>query len=82
MKLQFLEMRYLFMLYGNNSNGFSYSPDRSYDVDRFNPSTRANYPTSYNPNGYYSPDRSYDVDRFNPSTASNYKYFDPCKTYR
>lgn len=62
------------MLYGNSSNGFSYSPDRSRDVDRFNPSTRGNYPTSYNTNGYYSPDRSYDVDRYNPSTRKNY----PC----
>lgn len=44
---------------------------------RFNPSTRANYPTSYNPNGYYSPDRSRDVDRFNPSTKANYSYYNP-----
>ena len=29
--------------YGNNGNGYSYSPDRSRDVDRFNPSTKANY---------------------------------------
>lgn len=29
--------------YGNSSNGFSYSPDRSRDVDRFNESTRSNY---------------------------------------
>ena len=43
------------MMYGNSSNGFSYSPDRSYDVDRFNPSTRGNYTTEYNPYGYYSP---------------------------
>ena len=40
------------MMYGNNSNGYSYSPDRSKDVDRFNPSTRSNYSTSYNANGY------------------------------
>ena len=33
------------MMYGNISNGFGYSPNRSYDVDRFNPSTRANYST-------------------------------------
>lgn len=43
------------MLYGNSSFGYSYSPDRSRDVDRFNPSTRGNYPTTYNTNGYYSP---------------------------
>lgn len=29
--------------YGNRSNGFGYSPDRSRDVDRYNPSTRPNY---------------------------------------
>ena len=34
------------MLYGNSSTGFSYSPDRSRDVDRFNPSTRGNYTPS------------------------------------
>lgn len=38
--------------YGNSSNGYSYSPDRSRDVDRFNPSTRANYPTGYITSGY------------------------------
>lgn len=38
--------------YGNSSCGYGFSPDRSRDVDRFNPSTRANYPTSYNTNGY------------------------------
>ena len=38
--------------YGNSSMGYGYSPDRSYDVDRFNPSTRGNYSTSYNTNGY------------------------------
>lgn len=45
------------MMYGNASNGFSYSPDRSRDVDRFNPSTRANYSTNYNTRGYgcYTP---------------------------
>ena len=30
-------------LYGNASMGYAYSPDRSRDVDRFNPSTRSNY---------------------------------------
>lgn len=47
-------------LYGSRSGGFGFSPDRSCDVDRFNPSTRGNYLTSYNtpvcgcyiPNGY------------------------------
>ena len=69
------------MLYGNSSMGFGYSPDRSRDVDRFNPSTRPNYSTayasasgSYSTGYYYSPDRSRDVDRFNPSTRKNY----PC----
>ena len=51
-------------------------------VDRFNPSTRGNYTTSYNTSGYYSPSRTADLDRYNPSTAGNYKYFDPCKSYR
>jgi hypothetical protein len=40
------------MMYGNRSTGYGYSPDRSKDVDRFNPSTRANYSTSYNTNDY------------------------------
>ena len=31
------------MMYGNSSMGYSYSPDRSRDVDRFNPSTQNNY---------------------------------------
>lgn len=45
------------MMYGNRSEGFSYSPDRSRDIDRFNPSTRSNYSTAYNPGGYgfYNP---------------------------
>lgn len=53
------------MMYGNSSVGFSYSPDRSRDVDRFNPSTRGNYSTTFaNASGsrqtgyYYSPNRS------------------------
>lgn len=33
--------------YGNASAGFGYSPDRTRDVDRFNPSTRENYNTSF-----------------------------------
>lgn len=38
------------MLFGDSSSGFSYSPDRSGDVDRFNPSTRGNYtPSTGNP---------------------------------
>lgn len=52
------------MMYGNFYEGFSYSPDRSRDVDRFNPSTRPNYSTTYNPNGYYS------VSNPKPTTAS------------
>ena len=43
-------------LYGNSSAGYSYSPDRSRDVDRFNPSTKSNY-NYFDPSkqGYYSP---------------------------
>ena len=41
-------------------------------VDRFNPSTRGNYSTSYNTNGYFSPCRSYDVDRHNSATQKCY----------
>lgn len=69
------------MMYGNSSHGYGYSPDRSRDVDRFNPSTRSNYSTCYNSNGYYSPDRSHEVDRYNRSTSACYGYYDPCKTY-
>lgn len=35
------------MLYGNASFGYSYSPDRSRDVDRFNPSTASNYSATF-----------------------------------
>ena len=69
------------MLYGNSSNGFGYSPDRSRDVDRFNPSTRGNYSTafanasgSYSTGYYYSPNRSSDIDHYNPTTRKCY----PC----
>lgn len=58
-----------------------YSPDRSRDIDRFNPATRGNYSTAYNFNGCYSPDRCRDIDRHNSSTKENYKFFDPCRTY-
>ena len=40
------------MMYGNSSMGYGYSPNRSRDVDRFNPSTRSNYSTQYNTKGY------------------------------
>lgn len=40
------------MLYGNSSMGYSYSPDRSRDVDHFNPSTQGNY-TYYDPTAIY-----------------------------
>ena len=40
------------MMYGNWQTGYSYSPDRSKDVDRFNYSTRNNYATQYNTRGY------------------------------
>lgn len=52
------------MMYGNRSNGYGYSPDRSRDVDRFNTSTKACYTyfdpwklsgaTYKNNNGQYS----------------------------
>ena len=29
---------------GSKQGGYYYSPDRSYDVDRYNPSTRKSYP--------------------------------------
>ena len=42
------------MLYGNSSMGYGFSPDRSRDVDRFNPSTRGNYSTAFaNASGSY-----------------------------
>jgi hypothetical protein len=53
------------MMYGNSSMGFSFSPDRSRDVDRFNPSTRGNYSTAFSGASgsrqggyYYSPSYS------------------------
>ena len=62
-----------------SSFGGCYSPDRSRDVDRFNPSTRGNYSTafsnasgSYSTGYWYSADRSRDVDRYNSSTRGNY----------
>lgn len=60
------------MIYGNYFEGFSYSPDRSRDVDRFNPSTRQNYSTS---NRYYSASDS------TKNSGTQYKYFDPCERY-
>ena len=63
------------MLYGNSSMGYSYSPDRSRDVDRFNPSTRDNYSTTFaNASGsrqtgyYYSPVTTYNK----PKTTGRY----------
>ena len=50
------------MMYGNSSNGYSYSPDRSRDVSHNNPrsqflgasgSRQGGYYSS--PNGYYTP---------------------------
>lgn len=45
------------MMFGNSSSGYGYSPDRSKDVNRFNPSTRANYTQEYNTARYgvYTP---------------------------
>lgn len=63
------------MLYGNHSTGYYYIPDRSRDVDRFNPSTRGNYSTAFaNASGsrqtgyYYSP--SYSTNK--PTTKGRY----------
>ena len=47
--------------YGNRSEGFGYSPDRSRDIDRFNPSTRGNY-------AYFDPCKTY-TDRRERSTC-------------
>ena len=61
------------MLYGNSSAGFSYSPDRSRDIDRFNPSTRGNYSATYASGSkqggyYYAP--SYSTSK--PKTTGHY----------
>jgi hypothetical protein len=45
------------MLYGNPSNGYSYSPDRSRDVDRLNQSTKSNY-TFFDPTATYYGNRA------------------------
>jgi hypothetical protein len=52
------------MLYGNSSNGYGYSPNRSREVDRYNTSTQQNYnrpnfnrlneQTYYSNNNYWS----------------------------
>ena len=47
------------MLYGNRSNGYSYSPDRSRDVDRFNSSTKSNYSANTSQYGFYDPTKTY-----------------------
>ena len=47
------------MLYGNSSNGYSYSPNRSRDVDRFNPSTQSNYKANTTQYGFYDPCKTY-----------------------
>ena len=56
--------------YGNSSNGFSYSPDRSRDVDRFNPSTKGNY-TYFDPTATYYGNRSTGFGCSYGSTRSN-----------
>lgn len=64
------------MMYGNSSMGYGYSPDRSHDVDRFNPSTRPNYSTAFanasgsRQNGYYYSASSYYVNK--PKTTGRY----------
>ena len=64
------------MLYGNSSNGYSYSPDRSRDVDRFNPSTKSNYKANTAQDGYYDPTKSY-----YPSANNNSGYYDGAGRY-
>lgn len=55
------------MMYGNNSMGYSYSPDRSRDVDRFNPATRGNYSPTFasgsKQGGYYHSPTSYSTPK-------------------
>ena len=58
------------MLYGNASNGYSYSPDRSRDVDRFNTSTKSNY-TYFDPTATYYGNRSTGMSCSYGSTRSN-----------
>ena len=62
------------MMYGNSSMGYSYSPDRSRDVDRFNPSTRGNYSATYasgsKQGGYYYSACSYYISK--PKTTGRY----------
>lgn len=58
------------MLYGNSSNGYSYSPDRSRDVDRFNASTQSNY-TYFDPTATYYGNRSTGFSCSYGSTRSN-----------
>ena len=60
------------MLYGNSSAGYGYSPDRSKDVDRFNPSTRANYQFSIS-NPYYPTKQ--------PIASGNKGYYDGAGRY-
>lgn len=47
------------MLFGDNSNGYFYIPDRSRDVDRYNPSTQSNYKSNTSQYGFYDPTKSY-----------------------
>lgn len=58
------------MLYGNSSNGFSYSPDRSRDIDRFNQSTKSNY-SYFDPTATYYGNRSTGIGCSYGSTRSN-----------
>ena len=62
------------MLYGNSSNGYSYSPDRSRDVDRFNPSTKSNYKTNTYHYGFYDPCKTY-------YSSNNNGYYDGAGRY-
>jgi hypothetical protein len=60
------------MMYGNYHTGYGYSPDRSRDVDRFNPSTKSNYTTTT----YYG-----SIANSRESSTPAYTYYDPCKPY-
>ena len=56
--------------YGNSSNGYGYSPDRSRDVDRFNESTKSNY-TYFDPCATYYGNSSTGFGCSYGSTRSN-----------
>lgn len=70
------------MMYGNYSNGFGYSPDRSRDVDRFNPSTRGNYSTTFaNASGSRATGYYYTATTAYTAKKSNGGYYDGAGRY-